>query len=218
MTLAMTPEDVEKLFTRSDGSFLFARWGRPIAPIVFGVDNETVSTVKSAVEAMSVLTGQPLAETDAEFGANLMFFFFRDWDELLEVPDLDQLVPDLEALVERLKDQDAHQYRFFRFDKSGAIKAAFSFMRMSGALADMPAESLALAEAAQVSVLWSDKAFSTRSPLAQTETGIHVLHPEIAAVIKAAYDPVLPNADQDASFALRLAARASIVLQHNLEG
>ncbi len=208
----MTPEDVEQLFTRSDGSFLFARWGRPMAPIVFGVDDATVATVKGAVEAMSVLTGQPLMETDAELGSNLMFFFFREWDELLDVPDLDQLVPDLAALVARLKEQQAHQYRFFRFDAQGAIKAAFSFLCMGGALAEMPAESIALAEVAQVSLLWSDTAFANRSPLAQTKDGVHLLHPEIAAVIKAAYDPVLPVMEQDASFALRLAARASIVL------
>jgi len=207
----MTPEDVEQLFTRSDGSFLFARWGRPIAPIVFGVDDATVAVVKGAVEAMSDLTGQPLMETDAELGSNLMFFFFREWDELLDVPDLDQLVPDLAALVGRLKEQEAHQYRFFRFDEQGAIKAAFSFMCMGGALADMPAESLALAEVAQVTLLWSDTAFATRSPLAQTAQGVHVLHPEIAAVIKAAYDPVLPAMEQDPSMALRLAARARIV-------
>lgn len=211
MTPAITPEDVEQLFTRSDGSFLFARWGRPIAPIVFGVDDATVATVKGAAEAMSVLSGHPLMEADAELGSNLMFFFFRDWDELLDVPDLDQLVPDLAALVGRLKEQQAHQYRFFRFDKRGAIKAAFSFMCMGGALADMPAESLALAEVAQVSLLWSDRAFTTRSPLVQTKAGVHLLHPEIAAVIKAAYDPVLPVMEQDASFALRLAARASII-------
>jgi hypothetical protein len=33
------------------------------------------------------------------------------------------------------------------------------------------------------------------------------LRPEIAAVIRAAYDPVLPPMAQDASHALRLAAR-----------
>jgi len=35
-----------------------------------------------------------------------------------------------------------------------------------------------------------------------------VLRPEIAAVIRAAYDPVLPAMSQDASHGLRLAARA----------
>ena len=35
----ITPEDIAALFTRSDGSFFCARWGRPIAPIVFGVED-----------------------------------------------------------------------------------------------------------------------------------------------------------------------------------
>ena len=38
----MEPDAVARLFTRADGSYLFARWGRPIAPVVFGVEEETV--------------------------------------------------------------------------------------------------------------------------------------------------------------------------------
>ena len=52
-----------------------------------------------------------------------MFFFFLSWDELLEVKDLDRIVPDLGNLVGRLKSLNANQYRFFRFDESGGIKA-----------------------------------------------------------------------------------------------
>jgi hypothetical protein len=48
----VSPEEVEALFTRSDGSFLFARWGRAIAPVVFGVDEATLATVKGAIEAV----------------------------------------------------------------------------------------------------------------------------------------------------------------------
>ena len=33
----MGPAEVEALFTRADGAYLFARWGRPIVPVVFGV-------------------------------------------------------------------------------------------------------------------------------------------------------------------------------------
>ena len=33
----MDSGDVEQLFTRGDGQFAFARWGRAIAPVVFGV-------------------------------------------------------------------------------------------------------------------------------------------------------------------------------------
>ena len=35
----MTPEDVATHFTRTDGTYLFARWGRPVAPVVFGVED-----------------------------------------------------------------------------------------------------------------------------------------------------------------------------------
>lgn len=99
----MSPADVQALFTRPDGSHAFARWGRPIAPIVFGTDDGTLGIVKGAVEAVVALAGHRMAETDPELGTNLMLFFFRDWDELPEVPDLDRLIPDLAPLVARLK-------------------------------------------------------------------------------------------------------------------
>ncbi len=81
----MTPQTVTALFTRSDGQYLFARWGRPIVPVVFGVRDETLATIKGAVEAVVTLAGHRMAETDPEQGANLLMFFFRDWDELLAV-------------------------------------------------------------------------------------------------------------------------------------
>lgn len=117
----MTPEDVAALFTRSDGSYLFARWGRPIVPVVFGVEDETLAVVKGACEAVVALAGHQIEELDPELGANLMVFFFRDWAELTEVPRLDALVPDLGPLVARLSAEGANQYRLFRFDEEGAI-------------------------------------------------------------------------------------------------
>mgnify|MGYP004073646829 CR=1 FL=1 len=69
-----------------------------------------------------------MAETDPELGANAMVFFFRDWEELRDVPDLDRLIPDLGDLLGRLKAADANQYRIFRFEASGAIKAVFVFL------------------------------------------------------------------------------------------
>ena len=91
----MTPAQIEQLFTRSDGSFLCARWGRPVVPVVFGVAEETLGILKGAVEAVVALAGHAMAETDPELGANLMVFLFRDWDELPLVPNLDRLIPDL---------------------------------------------------------------------------------------------------------------------------
>lgn len=202
----MTPDDVQKLFTRSDGSYLFARWGRPIVPVVFGVEDATLAVVKGAIEAVVTVAGHKMAETDPELGANLMVFFLRDWDELPLVPNLEKLVPDLGPLCARLQAAGANQYRAFRFDSDGAIKAAFVFVRMDAALSEMPAETLALAQAAQVILLWSDRAFQGSSPLADAG-GVVILRPEIAGVIRAGYDRVMPAVARDTAHAYRLAAR-----------
>ncbi|MDD9725635.1 hypothetical protein PVV74_09230 [Roseovarius sp. SK2] len=203
----ISPEDVEALFTRADGSYLFARWGRPIVPVVFGTDDKTLETVKGAVEAVVMMAGHQMAETDPELGVNLMFFFFREWDELLEVPDMDRMIPDLGPLVARLKAADANQYRIFRFDEAGAIKASFVFLRMDEQLSKVPADTLALAQVAQTILLWSDTAYTDRSVLAQAGEGQVILRPDIGAVIRAGYDPVMPAVAKDASHALRLCAR-----------
>ncbi|PZX19659.1 hypothetical protein LX81_00116 [Palleronia aestuarii] len=203
----MTPEEITAHFTRSDGSYAFARWGRPVAPVVFGVEDETLGVVKGAIEAMTQLAGNGMVETDPELGINLMMFFLRGWDELRAVPDLDRLIPDLGPLLDRLEAAEANQYRIFRFDEAGAIRAAFVFLRMDAALSALPAETLALTQVAQTILLWSDLAFTDRSPLALTPAGATVLRPEIGALIRAAYDPVMPAAASDPSHALRLAAR-----------
>jgi hypothetical protein len=202
----MQASDIEVLFTREDGQFLFARWGRPIAPVVFGVEEQTLEIIKGALEAVCVLSGHKMAETDPELGANLMMFFFREWSELLDVPNLDRLVPDLGPLVERLQAADANQYRVFRFDDRGAIQAAFVFLRMDDHLSAVPAETLALSQVVQTMLLWSDTAFRAQSPLAVAGDKT-VLRPDVAALIRAAYDPVMPDAAQDPATALRLAAR-----------
>ena len=193
----VTPGQIEALFTRADGTFLFARWGRPLVPVVFGVQDDTLRVMKGAFEAVVMLAGHRMAEVDPELGANLLVFFVRDWAELPQVPDL-----------ERLEAAQANQYRLFRFDPSGAIRAAFVFLRMDEHLAAVPAETLALSQSVQTVLLWSDRAFSGTSPLALVN-GQAMLRPEIAGVIRAAYDPVLPAMAQDPSHALRLAARLS---------
>lgn len=202
----MDAAEIETLFTRSDGNFTFARWGRPVAPIVFGVQDDTLAVVKGALEAVMALCGHQMAETDPELGSNMMIFFFREWDELPDVPGLDKLIPDLVPLVGRLKTADANQYRIFRFDEAGAIKACFVFLRMDENLSAVPADTLALSQIVQSVLLWSDTAFRDRSPLAVANEKT-ILRPDVAGLIRAAYDPVLPGFADDASHALRLMAR-----------
>ena len=211
MNITLTSAEIEALFTRSDETFLFARWGRPIVPVVFGVDDRTLGVIKGAIEVVVALAGHRMSETDPELGANLMMFFFRDWQELPDVPWLDRLVPDLGPLLARLEEAEANQYRIFRFDEAGAIRASFVFLRMDEALGAVPAETLALGQVVQTILLWSDRAFMDRSALAALpEEGGIILRPEIAALIRAGYDPVLPGMSRDPSLALRLAARMAV--------
>jgi len=211
MTYTLSPDDIEALFTRSDGTFLCARWGRPIVPVVFGVDDRTLGSFKGAIEAVVTLAGHEMAETDPELGANLMVFFVRDWTELTDTPNLDRMIPDLAPLVARLQAAGANQYRIFRFDEAGGIKACFVFLRLDEVLATMDAETLALGQAVQSLLLWSDTAFTARSALAQTPEGKVLLRPEIGTLIRATHDQVLPACADDPGHALRLHARMHIL-------
>ena len=205
----MNAEEVEAYFTRSEGGYKFARWARPMAPIVFGVDDATLPVVKGAVQAVAALAGIEVSETDPELGSNLMFFFFSDWEELLEVPNLDKLGPNLSSMVAQLAAAEANQYRLFRFEKSGGIKACFVFLRMDAVLSELPAETLCLTQVVQSILLWSDHAFLSQSPLAILPDGRAVLRPEIGNLIRASYDPTLPELAEDKSHALRVFARLS---------
>ncbi|RWR30304.1 hypothetical protein D2T31_07740 [Sinirhodobacter populi] len=204
------PEEITRMFTRAGGDYLFARWSRPIVPVVFGVDDATLATVKAAIEAVVALAGHRMAETDPELGANLMIFFFRDWKELLDVPGLDHLVEGLAGTVARLDAAEANQYRAFRFEKDGAIRACFVFIRVDAALDDTPAETVALSLAARSILFWGDHAFERYPALAELD-GAAVIHPAMALVIRAAYDPSMPHSARDPGHALRLAARVGLL-------
>ena len=77
---------------------------------------------------------------------------------------------------------------------------------MDAALSEMPAEGLALGQAAQSMVLWSDLAFRAQAILATAGDKL-LLRPDIADLLRVAYDPILPPVAHDKSHALRLAAR-----------
>ena len=123
---------------------MFARWGLPIVPVVFGVDDQTLGLFKGAIEAVVSLAGHKMAEIDPNLGANLMVFFCREWDELAEVPHLEQMVPDIGPLVGRIEGGAGQSVPHFPFDKAGAICGCFVFLRMDDHLAEAPADTLAL--------------------------------------------------------------------------
>lgn len=202
-----TSEAVQALFVQG-GQYRFARWGRPVVPVVFGVEDATLGVFKGAIEAILALAAHPMADHDPELGANLLIFCCRDWDDLRSVPNLERLVEGLASVIDRLEAQGANQYRMFRFDSAGAIRAAFVFLRFDAALASVPAQDLALDQAARVALIWGDGAFA--GGMLARAGGQTILHPAAAAVIRAGYDPVLPAAAQDPAHALRLHARLAV--------
>lgn len=183
-------ERIATLFTR-DGQYLCARWGRPVAPVIFGLADETLDIFRRVTGAALAHAGIPQAETDPEMGANMLGFFVRDWGELTDIPDLDWLTGQAD-LSARLKSAAADQYRIFRFDADGGIRACITLVNMGGALAGAhPAQ---LAEALVMRALLTFARDVTPSP-------------ELAALIRAAYQPAMPLVVRDPSHALRLAAR-----------
>ena len=203
----LEPEEIERFFTREDGSFHFSRWGRPIVPVVFGVEEASLPPLKGAIEAVVMAAGHRMAEVDPELGTNLMVFFLQDWEELTALENLDRVLPELGALVPRLIAANASQYRLFRFDEDGAIRAAFVFLRMTGSFARRPAEEIGLELAMKSMLDWGPQAFAARSPLVRGADGLARIDPAFSALIGAAYDSVLPVSATDGSHALRIFAR-----------
>jgi len=205
---------IEALFTAKDGSYRFSRWGRPIAPVVFGVDDETLGHLKDAMGTVLGVADMGFVETDPELGANLMMFFCQDWDELDMVPNLDKLLPDFDILKGSLKRTGATQYRTFSFDENGAIKVCIVLLRYDEHMAETPVQTLGVGQMTQCILLWGDAAFDEDSPIAIVPgNGMCIVKPSYAAVIRAAYDPSLPPSATDTSHAMRLAARAGKLLE-----
>lgn len=198
---------VEAQFTRSDESFRFARWGRALAPVIVGTNDDGCRIFEDSIRTVAGLAGLEVGALDPDLGANFMVFLVNDWAELTQAPNLGRLIPNLADLIATLTEHGANQYRVFNFAEDGAIRLCITMLRYDDELQAVSAQTLAVGQAVQAMLLWSDRAFMDQSPIAITEDGVCVVKPDHARLLRAAYDPVLPHAAGDASLALRLAAR-----------
>ncbi|MEM9060887.1 MAG: hypothetical protein AAGD13_10545 [Pseudomonadota bacterium] len=204
------PAWVEAQFTRRDGGFRFVRWGRALAPVIVGTNDDGCRIFEDGIRTAARIAGLPVEEMDPELGANFLVFLVNEWEELLEAPNLIKLIPNLRDLITTLGEHDANQYRVFGFDPDGAIRMCITLLRYDDELQKVSAQTLALGQAFQGLLLWSDAAFMGESPLAITDHGLCLLKPVYADLLRAAYDPVLPSTSKDPAFALRLAARLTV--------
>ncbi len=203
---------IEALFTH-DGQYRFARWGREIAPVVFGTNDKSLEAIKAAFAAVAGIANMKLAETDPELGANFLVFFCSKWEEIGEVPDLDKLMPGLEGLIGQLNRAGANQYRHFAFDAQGGIKMCILLIRVDAEMSKLSVQALATDQMARSILLWSESAFLLKSPIGIVEANnMAIVRPPIAAVIRCAYDASMPVMAQDPSHTLRLASRVMQLL------
>lgn len=199
---------IATLFTRGDGRFRFARWGRPPVPVITGTDEAGAAVFEEALAAVASLGGLRLGGTDPELGANFLVFLCEDWAALPSIPGMARLVPDLDRLLSVLKAAGANQYRIFDFDERGAIRLCLVLLRYDEDLQAVSARTLALSQSVQSLLLWSDTAFTKESALAmQVDTGRAMVKPWFADLIRVCYDPVLADTGEDSALALRLQAR-----------
>ena len=204
------PAWVESQFTRRDGAFRFARWGRALAPVIVGTNDEGCKIFEDGIRTAARIAQLPVQEIDPELGANFLVFLVNDWSELFEAPNLIKLIPNLHDLIETLTEHEANQYRVFGCENDGAIRLCITLLRYDKELQKVSAQTLALGQAFQGLLLWSDAAFMEESPLAITDDGLCLLKPAYADLLRCAYDPVLPKTSNDPAFALRLAARLTV--------
>ena len=179
-------------------------------PVIVGTNDEGCVIFEDGIRAVARVAGLEVGELDPELGANFLVFLVNDWAELTEAPNLVRLIPNLPDLIATLTEHGANQYRVFNFTEEGAIRLCITMLRYDEDLQKVSAQTLAVGQAFQGMLLWSDKAFMDESPIAVTDDGLCVVKPVFADLLRAAYDQVLPDAGTDASLALRLAARLTV--------
>ena len=209
----MSLEKIRKLFSHK-GVYKFSRWNKPISPVVFGVNDTSLSELKSAFSEVVSLSYNPLSDIDPDFGSNFMTFFCSDWEELHGIPNLEKLIINLGELVKSLERRGSNQYRSFRFSSDGSIRLCILLLKYDKELASVSVQTLGTNQMLQSILLWSPEAFKEESPIAYTRKNNYCfIKPFYSALIKASYDRVLPDVSYDSDHALRLMARVNILLE-----
>ena len=201
------------MFFVRDGRYKFSRWNKSISPIVFGVDDTSLVAIRAAFESVVALTPLALTDFDPDLGANFLVFFCSEWNELLDIPNLNKLIFDLPELLVTLNENGANQYRTFSFTSAGAINISVLMLKYDNNLASVSVHALATSQMLQSILLWSPDAFKSESPIAIVKANnMCVIKPFYVALVKAAYDRVLPDYSEDRTHALRLQSRLKLFL------
>lgn len=187
--------------------FQFARWGKPIAPAFCGLTDESEAVMREGFAAAAALAGLELAEEDPDLGANILVCVVERWSALPRTPGLVALIPDLAGLIVLLEAADRNQHRLVSFEPDGGLRLCVILLRYDDGMARLSGASLALGQALQALLYWSDEAFLCESPVTLRRGGKPIVKPRFARLLKAAYAPETPIASEDPALADALAER-----------
>ncbi|MEM9725703.1 MAG: hypothetical protein AAF909_09590, partial [Pseudomonadota bacterium] len=168
---------------------------------------DSAEVMAGAFKEAAELAGLETADEDPELGANILVFVVENWADLRHVPHLDRLTPDLEKLTVNLQLAGANQYRTFTFGPEGGVRLCVVMLRYDAELSQLSAASLALGQAVQSLLLWSDLAFADESPVTVRRGGKPLVKSRFLRLLKAAYDPETPDYSEDPALALALAEK-----------
>jgi hypothetical protein len=201
----VTPDEIAAYFTKPNGEFLFRRWASPIVPHAFGPTAPESEVLYQAFDTISALSGHPVVRAPDGVGMNLTFFFINEASDMMKLPGAEGFLGMLAMLVKQLMSgKSALRRNFTTDDKTGAISQMTMIARTSGWLRHHPPESLALRLAVLTHLTWALRRDQKAPPLlvADAPGGVH---PNVAAILRVAYDPSLPDASTDKALCTQIA-------------
>lgn len=207
----MTPDDIRTYFARAGGQYQFARWNRPIVPVVFGDHCLDPGLLREALVRLSGITGHPV---DLEAPPSAMTYgtlVVREWRDLAATPGAGKAMPGLAKLGAEAERQGGNQFRTFQRDWRGGIKRCVAVIRTAaGRFDDLTPESMALRQAALSFLHWSIPGVVKLRLVMPGPDGVDDLKPEVVALLRAAYDPAMPVSSRDPRHADQLAERMGL--------
>ena len=111
---------IQSMFLNID-EYKFSRWSSHIVPIILGLNDFSLNKFK--IKLLSLFKHLPLEVDDFEIkkGSNFVFVFFNNWDEIYNIPKIEEILPDYKILFKKINKTDFKQYKRFYFDNDGGI-------------------------------------------------------------------------------------------------
>lgn len=209
--------EIQSMFTFKS-NFRFSRWSGNIVPLILGLNDFSLGLFKKKL--LSVLSFLPIQidEFEIEKKANYVFIFFKKWDELYNLANIKEIIPDHLSLLKSLSLKKPSQYRRFYFDKNGGINFCVFLIPIENEIDELSYEEFIIQTLIKSILLWSEEFQNFKDfYYFSRKKNEFCLSTDFLSFLKACYDPVLPVKTNDASHSLRIFARYKLNMENLYE-